>query len=300
MKLTSIISFWALALFSLVLGAEVVPRGQLKEVTNYGSNPTGTKMFLYVPKNLKSNPAVVVALHYCTGTAQAYFQGTKWATNAEKYGYIVIYPQTPYTESKCWDVSSKMTLTHNGGGCSNSIANMAKFVLKEYNGDAKRVFVTGESSGAMMTSVMLATYPDVFAAGSAYAGVPAGCFVSAQNQPAAWNSQCAQGKSIQTQAQWANIAKNMYPGYTGPRPKYQIYHGTADTTLNVQNFYEEIKQWTGVFGYSSNPQSTSPNTPGSPFTRQVFGDKFRAFLGQGIGHGVPHFDDNDLQWFGII
>jgi hypothetical protein len=151
MKLTSIISFWVLALFSSVLGAEVVPRGQLKEVTSYGSNPAGTKMFLYVPKNLKSNPAVVVALHYCTGTAQAYYQGTKWASNAEKYGFIVVYPQTPYTPGNCWDVSSKMTLTHNGGGCSNSIANMAKFVLKEYNGDAKKVFVTGESSGAMMT-----------------------------------------------------------------------------------------------------------------------------------------------------
>ncbi|RKL12182.1 putative acetylxylan esterase A [Fusarium oxysporum] len=287
MQLTSIISFWLLALFSTVLGAEVVPRGQLKEVTSYGNNPTGTKMFLYVPKNLKSNPAVVVALHYCTGTAQAYYQGTKWASNAEKYGFIVVYPQTPYTPGNCWDVSSKMTLKHEGGGCSTSIANMAKFVLKEYNGDAKK-------------NVMLATYPDVFAAGSAYAGVPAGCFVSQQNQAAAWNSTCSQGKSIYTQTQWANVVKNMYPGYNGPRPKFQIYHGTADPTLNVQNYYEEIKQWTGVFGYSSNPQSSTPNTPASPFTRQVFGEKFQAFLGQGITHGVPHFDDNDLKWFGII
>lgn len=150
MQLTSIISFWALALFSLVLAAEPVPRGQLTQVNSYGNNPTGTKMSLYVPKNLKANPAVVVALHYCGGTSQAYYQGTKWASNAEKYGFIVIYPQTPYSGG-CWDVSSKMTLTHEGGGCSTSIANMAKYVLKQYNGDAKKVFVTGESSGAMMT-----------------------------------------------------------------------------------------------------------------------------------------------------
>ncbi|KAF5629194.1 putative acetylxylan esterase [Fusarium sp. NRRL 25303] len=299
MQLTSIISFWALALFSLVLAAEPVPRGQLTQVNSYGNNPTGTKMFLYVPKNLKSNPAVVVALHYCGGTGQAYYQGTKWASNAEKYGFIVVYPQTPYSGG-CWDVSSKMTLTHEGGGCSTSVANMAKYVLKQYNGDAKKVFVTGESSGAMMTNVMLATYPDVFAAGSAYAGVPAGCFVSQANQAAAWNSTCSQGKSIYTQTQWANVVKNMYPGYNGARPKFQIYHGTADPTLNVQNYYEEIKQWTGIFGYSSNPQSSTPNTPASPYTRQVFGEKFQAFLGQGIGHGNPHFDDNDLKWFGFI
>lgn len=108
-------------------------------------------MFIYVPKNLKQNPAVVVGLHYCTGTAQSYMQSGKWASNAEKHGFIVIYPQTPYTPGNCWDVSSKMTLTHEGGGCSTSIANMVKHTLKNYNGDSKRVFVTGDSSGAMMT-----------------------------------------------------------------------------------------------------------------------------------------------------
>ncbi|KAJ4005027.1 hypothetical protein NW752_011541 [Fusarium irregulare] len=299
MKLSSIISFWVAALFSFALGAEVVPRSTLKEVTNFGNNPTGTRMFLYVPKNLKPNPAVVVALHYCTGTAQGYMQGGKWHTNAEKYGYIVIYPQTPYTPGNCWDVSSKMTLTHEGGGSSTSIANMAKFVLKEYNGDSKRVFVTGESSGAMMTNVMAATYPDLFAAGIAYAGVPASCFKSQANQPAAWNSECSQGKMIKTQQQWAQIVKDMYPGYNGARPKMQIYHGTADSTLNVQNYYETIKQWSGIFGYSSTPTSTTQNFPRSPFKREIFGDKLQGFLGNGQGHGVEHFPDEDLKWFGL-
>ncbi|KAF4441814.1 putative acetylxylan esterase, partial [Fusarium austroafricanum] len=298
MKLTSIINIWVLALFSLVMGAEVVPRSQLKEVTNYGSNPTGVRMFLYVPKNLKSNPAIVVGLHYCTGTAQAYMNSNRWAQDAEKHGFIMIYPQSPYS-GNCWDVSSKKTLTHNGGGNSNSIANMVKFTLQNYNGDSKRVFVTGDSSGAMMTSVMAATYPDVFAAGIAYAGVPAGCFASANNQEAAWNSQCSGGNLRHTQAEWATIVKNMYPGYNGARPKMRILHGTSDPTLKVQNFYEEIKQWTGVFGYSSNPQSTTPNFPRSPYTRQIFGDKFQAFLGQGVGHGVDHFPDEDLKFFGL-
>jgi acetylxylan esterase len=63
---------------------------------------------------------------------------------------------------------------------------------------------------------MAATYPDIFAAGIAYAGVPAGCFMSQDDVPAAWNSTCADGQSIYTQTQWANVVKNMYPGYTGP------------------------------------------------------------------------------------
>ncbi|EXM18267.1 hypothetical protein FOTG_13687 [Fusarium oxysporum f. sp. vasinfectum 25433] len=299
MKLTAFISLCLLTLCYRALGAEVVPRSTFTEVTDYGDNPTGTRMWLYVPKTLAPKPAVVVGIHWCTGSAQAYYQGTRWAFYAETYGYIVIYPQTPYTQDKCWDVASKMTLTHDGGGASNSIANMAKFVIKEYSADSSRVFVTGTSSGAMMTNVMAAAYPDIFAAGIAYAGVPAGCFRSEDDIPDYWNSTCATGQSIYTQGQWANVVKNMYPGYNGPRPKMQIYHGSVDEVLNVQNYYETIKQWTGVFGYSAEPKSTTANVPRSPYTRYVFGDKLQTFLGQGITHSIDVFPEEDLKWFGF-
>ena len=45
----------------------------------------------------------------------------------------------------------------------------------ENNLDAKRVYVTGLSAGGAMTSVMLATYPEVFAGGGIVAGLPYGC-----------------------------------------------------------------------------------------------------------------------------
>ncbi|KAG4253092.1 hypothetical protein FPRO06_10004 [Fusarium proliferatum] len=302
MKLPSCISLWLLTLLHLALGAEVVPRSTFTEVTNYGNNPTGTRMWLYVPKTLAASPGIVVGIHWCTGSAQAYYQGTQWARYAETYGFIVIYPSTPYTQDNCWDVASKMTLTHDGGGASTSIANMVRFVIKEYNTDKTKTFVTGTSSGAMMTeqNVMAATYPDIFAAGIAYAGVPAGCFKSQDNIPDFWNSTCANGQSIYTQNQWANVVKDMYPGYDGPRPKMQIYHGSVDQVLNVQNYYETIKQWTGVFGYSTNPQSTTPNVPRSPYTRYTFGDKLQTFLGQGINHSIDVFPEEDLKWFGFV
>lgn len=151
MKALVFLSVWVLTLFSTALGAEVVSRSTLTEVTDYGSNPTGTRMFLYVPSNLATKPAIVVGIHWCSGSAQAYYQGTQWATFAETYGNIVIYPQTPYTSDNCWDVSSKMTLTHGGGGASNSIANMVDFIIEEYGADSSKVYVTGISSGAMMT-----------------------------------------------------------------------------------------------------------------------------------------------------
>ncbi|KAG7405029.1 putative acetylxylan esterase A [Fusarium oxysporum f. sp. rapae] len=263
MKLTAFISLWLLALLHTTLATEVVPRSTFTEVTNYGDNPTGTRMWLYVPETLASKPGVVVGIHWCTGSAQAYYQGTRWAHYAEIYGFIVIFPQTPYTQDNCWDVASKMTLTHNGGGASNSIANMVKFVIKEYNTDKSKTFVTGTSSGAMMTNVMAATYPDIFAAGIAYAGVPAGCFRSEDNIPDFWNSTCATGQSIWTQNQWANVVKNMYPGYDGPRPKMQIYHGSADQTFlgqgithSIDVFPEEDLKWFG-FADPVKPSSTT-------------------------------------------
>ncbi|KAH7002762.1 Alpha/Beta hydrolase protein [Fusarium venenatum] len=299
MKLTTFINVCLLTLFGTASAAEVVPRSTFAEVTDYGDNPTGTRMWLYVPKTLAAKPAVVVGIHWCHGSAQAYYQGTRWAFYAEKYGYIVIYPQTPYTADFCWDVASKSTLTHGGGGASNSIANMAKFVIEEYGADDSKVFVTGTSSGAMMTNVMAATYPDIFAAGIVYAGVPAGCFSSEDNIPDFWNSTCATGQSIWSQDHWANSVKNMYPGYNGPRPKMQIYHGSADEVLNSQNYYETIKQWTGIFGYSTVSKSTTPNIPRSPYTKYVFGDKLQTFLGQGITHNIDVFPEEDLKWFGI-
>lgn len=85
-----------------------------------------------------------------TGTAEAYYSSTPYAQQAEQYGFIVIYPQSPYSGT-CWDVSSQAALTHNGGGDSNSIANMVTWTIGQYDADTSKVFVTGSSSGAMMT-----------------------------------------------------------------------------------------------------------------------------------------------------
>jgi hypothetical protein len=60
----------------------------------------------------------------------------------------------------------------------------------------------------------------------------------------------------------------MYPNYNGSRPKMQIYHGSADSTLLPNNYNETIKQWAGVFGYDyTKPDSTKANTPQSGYSQ---------------------------------
>jgi acetylxylan esterase len=56
------------------------------QLTNFGSNPNNVLAWVYKPKVLANPPALIVAMHYCTGTAQAYYTGTKYASLAEQKG----------------------------------------------------------------------------------------------------------------------------------------------------------------------------------------------------------------------
>ncbi|KAG6857703.1 hypothetical protein H0H87_004119 [Tephrocybe sp. NHM501043] len=236
--------------------------GQLQQITNFGANPTNVEMYLYRPSTVAAKPPLIVAIHYCTGTAQAYFSGTQYATLADQYGFLVIYPDAP-DSGGCWDVHTNATLTHNGGGDSLAIASVVRYAISNYNVDASRVFATGTSSGAMMTNVLAGAYPDLFAAGAAFAGVPYGCFAG----PDLWNSACATGTITKTAQEW--------------------------------NFAEGIKQWTNVFGYSTTPVSTVQDSPLSGWTRSTYGPNFQAIVASGVDHNIPVQANDVLAWFGI-
>lgn len=297
--LASVLAF--LTILSPINGLSLKPRAanSLVQVTNFGSNPTNVTFYLYLPSKLQSNPPILVNPHWCHGDAAAAFAGSQFATLADTYGFIVIYPDSPNTADKCWDVSSNATLTHNGGGDSLGIVSMVRYTLTKYNGDPKRVYSAGTSSGAMMTNVLLGAYPDVFAAGSANAGVAFGCFADPAGGYDVWNSACATGTVIKTGAEWAAIVKAAYPGFSGTRPKMQVFHGSADTVLYPQNLQEEIKEWTAVLGLPSSPVSTTANTPLSGWTKYVYGTTFEAYSAAGVDHNIPLQESVVMSWLGL-
>ncbi|KAI1460461.1 carbohydrate esterase family 1 protein [Annulohypoxylon moriforme] len=289
------ILFWLLAVApTFTIGASLQ-----KITSDFGPNPRKVGFYIYVPDKLAENPPILVNPHWCHGDAQACYSGSQYATLASKYGFIVIYPDSPNTADKCWDVSSNETHTHDAGGDSLGIASMVRWTLDKYNGDAKRVFVTGVSSGAMMTSVLLGAYPDIFAAGSAFSGVPYGCFSG--NGYGVWSDACATGKVKKTGAEWAAIVKAGYPGYTGWRPKVQIFHGTNDEVLNYADFEEEVKEWNAVFGFNDTPTTTTANTPVSRWTKYVYGDEdwFEAYSAAGVSHNIQNQEATAMEWFDL-
>jgi acetylxylan esterase len=270
-----------------LMSAPSAQAATLTEVTGFGNNPTNLRMYLYVPDTVRAKPAVLLALHYCTGSGPAFYSGTQFASLADQYGFIVIYPSATRSGS-CWDVSSPQALSHNGGSDPVGLMSMVNYVLQNRGADASRVYVTGASSGGMMTNVMLGDYPDVFKAGASFMGVPFGCFATTDGS--SWNSACANGTIIKTPQQWGDLVRAAYPGYSGARPRMQIWHGTDDTTLRYPNFGEQIKQWTNVLGVSQTPVST--DTPQSGWTRTRYGNSsvtapVEAISIQGVGHSLP-------------
>ncbi|ETS75495.1 Feruloyl esterase B [Pestalotiopsis fici W106-1] len=283
----------------LLAAATLTSAASLQQVTSFGSNPTSINFYIYVPDKVATNPAIIVALHPCGGSAPTWYSGTKLPSYADSGGFILIYPGTPHN-SNCWDVNNAASLTHNGGGDAAGIISMVNYTLDKYSGDKSRVFVMGSSSGAMMTNVMAGSYPDVFAAGSAYSGVAHACFFgSATSTPFGSNQTCARGLT-HTAADWAAFVHNSYPGYTGKYPRMQIWHGLADNLVYPQAGYEALKQWGAVWGLQN--AKNNSGVPSSAYTQILYGDGSQVvgYFGQGVGHTAPVNEQNMLQFFGLL
>ncbi|MBB2948782.1 endo-1,4-beta-xylanase [Actinoplanes lutulentus] len=279
----------ALAVTAALAGGQSAQAASLVQVTGFGTNPSNLNMYIYVPDRVAARPALLVAMHYCSGSASAVANGyfRDYQTAADQYGYIIVFPEATRS-GNCFDVYSAQALQRGGGSDPVGIISMVNYTKSRYNVDPSRVYATGVSSGAMMTNVMLAEYPDVFAAGSAFMGVPAGCFATTGGST--WNSQCANGQISKTAQQWGDLARSMNPGYSGAQPRMQLWHGTTDSTLNYNNFGEEIKQWTNVRGVSQTPVLT--DSPASGWTRTRYGSSSVTAPVEGnslagVGHSLP-------------
>ncbi|KAI9172844.1 Acetylxylan esterase A [Paramyrothecium foliicola] len=258
------------ALLSCVAGSvagSLSPRAALTQVTNFGVNPANLRLYAYIPENLVSSPGVVVTLHGASGNAQQHFSTTPYAQLAEQYGFIVLYPESP---QGAWDATSAKSLNHEGGGASQSIANMAKYAIRAYNGNTSKVVVSGISSGGAMANTLAGAYPDVFKAATIYSA----------------------GSS-------ANI-RNMYTGYTGGYPKIQLYLGSLDTIIGSTAFNRTLGNWAPVLGYDTIPDQALANTPVAGWTKYLLGSKLEGIWAEGVGHPVMPQGAEDMKWWGFV
>lgn len=282
-----------LAVLAVVLGTALAgpaPEARaavtLTRVSDFGSNPGALAMYVYRPAALPDHPPVVVALHGCTQGAQVYADNSGLPQLADRDGFLLVLAETSTANnaSKCFNWFQTGD-NRRGQGEALSVRQMVSRAVTAYGADPQRVYVTGLSAGGAMTAVMLATYPDVFAAGAVVAGLPYDC--TKDTSPYT----CMNPGVDRSPADWAQRARDAYPSYTGPWPRAAIWYGDQDTTVVPRNATELRDQWTALHGLSQTPTRTT--TIGPDATRQ---DQYLAADGTvavevdrvpGIGHGTP-------------
>jgi poly(hydroxyalkanoate) depolymerase family esterase len=266
----------------------------LVETTSFGTNPGGLRMFSFVPDSLRTPAGLVVVLHGCGQTAASYDLGAGWSTLAKHYGFALLMPeQQPSNNANgCFNWFSPQDTTRDSGE-SCSIRQMIARMVGDISVDQRRIFVTGLSAGGAMTSVMLATYPEVFAAGAIIAGLPFGV---ASNVREALNGMFQ--SPSRPASELGDLVRNA-SNHQGPWPKLSVWHGSADRTVNPANANEIVKQWLDVHGLPSTPMSEG-TVDGYP--RQVWwnadGDTLvESYTITNMAHGTPlGIADNDERY----
>ncbi len=246
----------------------------LTPVTGFGSNPGNLSMYSYRPDGLPAGRPLVVLLHGCTQDATGYFTNSGWRKFADQWGFQLLLPQqsTSNQSNKCFTWYDNADI-NRGQGEALSIRNMVGYAVSSLGADANRVYVSGLSAGGAMSAVMLATYPDVFKAGSIGAGIAYKCATSLTQ-----TTSCQYTGVDKTPQQWGDLVRGQA---SGPYPRVAIWQGTSDSTVVPRNATELMEQWTNLRGVSQTPSSTGT-------WLKVYGNNdVRLWEIPGMAHGLP-------------
>jgi poly(hydroxyalkanoate) depolymerase family esterase len=215
----------------------------LQEIATFGANPGALRMKVCAPPDLKPNAALVVVLHGGGQTAQEYAHGAGWLSLAHRLGFVVLCPEqiraNNYFGCFNWFVG---TDSDREGGEAESVASMVAHVRATHSIDPVRIHVTGLSAGGAMASVMLATYPEVFAAGAIIAGLPYG----EATTPLQAMRVMASGSRLSDVALGDLVRGASEHG--GPWPRVAIWHGDDDVTVQPGSAGDLARQWADVHG----------------------------------------------------
>ncbi|WP_164940268.1 extracellular catalytic domain type 1 short-chain-length polyhydroxyalkanoate depolymerase [Bradyrhizobium zhanjiangense] len=276
------------------LGRSADSSSPLQEVTNFGDNPGALRMLAFVPAQLQKPRALVVVLHGCGQTASGYDLGAGWSTLAKHYGFALLMPEQQRINNgnTCFNWFNPEDTARDSGE-ARSIREMIAHMVQAHRIDQRRIFITGLSAGGGMTSVMLATYPEVFAAGAVIAGLPYGI---ASNLREALDGMFH--SPVRPARELGDLVRNA-THHRGPWPKVSVWHGSADRTVNPGNANEIVKQWLDLHDLPEVPMAET-NVDGYP--RQAWWNQdgetlVESYAITDMAHGTPlGLADNDQRY----
>ncbi|WP_254190631.1 extracellular catalytic domain type 1 short-chain-length polyhydroxyalkanoate depolymerase [Nocardia noduli] len=142
-------------------------------------NAAGSRRYLvYTPSGDTEGRPMIVWLHGCDPAANdpTKLLESPLARVARERGFVLVSPTQPTSAhpGACWNWGRESD-QHRGSGEPSIIAGITEEVRDRLGIDPDRVYAIGHSAGGLMTTIMGAAYPDIYAAISswctgAYAG----------------------------------------------------------------------------------------------------------------------------------
>jgi poly(3-hydroxybutyrate) depolymerase len=152
-----------------------------------GRDQRDRRYVVSVPKSAleRRRAPVVVFFHGTTGTGEQYWQISRWKELAERRGFIAVFPTALGYDLNTDSHGGKVRVFNIiGQACDlvrpGQIANDVAFtraivrdLRMQLRVDRRRIYAAGFSNGGEMVHRLAAEAGDVFAAGAAWAGLPA-------------------------------------------------------------------------------------------------------------------------------
>jgi polyhydroxybutyrate depolymerase len=123
---------------------------------------------VYVPPSIASHPSIMLYLHGTyEGPATPWQAITQWKAMANANKYIVVWPLATYQariQAWYWDAYNMGFSFASDPDDAGFVCNLIPALVTQFSGNPKAVFVTGMSSGAMLTQRVGMMCPEKIAA----------------------------------------------------------------------------------------------------------------------------------------
>ncbi|WP_454018026.1 extracellular catalytic domain type 1 short-chain-length polyhydroxyalkanoate depolymerase [Azospirillum sp. Marseille-Q6669] len=248
-------------------------------------------VYVSVGARVRGKAPLLVLLHGCEQDASSFFTDSGWMDIADRYGLIVLLPEQQHNAFAmvggasrygnplgCFNFADRLISPLKGGVPreAGAIVSMVDAVRagKGLDRDGPRiedgrVYVTGLSAGAGMAATLLADFPQVFAGGALFAGVPVMCAQSMQSAASlcgiSVSRGCAEVKARSggyDSREWTKAVQRAQ--HPAGRPRVLIVQGTADCTVDPQNALYLTNQWTAFHGLKTDAPVVIGQEPSWP------------------------------------
>ena len=230
------------------------------------------------PATVASAHALVVYLHGCTQTGDDAARSTTWNDLADRDGFVVAYPEqsadpTTGDPARCWNAGQ--AALPRGQGELESVAQITRAVAAGHGIDPSHIYILGVSSGALMTNVMAATYPDLYHAAASVEG-------------------CSYLCSDAT----GDVAYQRMGAYARELPML-VVQGSLDYLTNPVMGEMTVSQWIGTNDWADNALHDGSVSPVPTSIEQRNLDSFGR-IGTGAGDGCAHDFPRNPCPFGAV